>query len=172
MGREEQGVRGSERYMLIPRTLVFVFHAGRVLLLRGAASKRIWPDRYNGLGGHVEPGEDILAAAQRELEEEAGLTGIPLELVGLVTVDVDQTRGVLVCVLRGEVHDDPHLRPSGEGTLKWVYPQRIASLPVVPDLPALLGRVLDQQPGAAPFIARSWYDEGDNLQMAFSERIR
>jgi 8-oxo-dGTP diphosphatase len=169
MGCEEQGVRGSKRYALIPRTLVFVFRAGRVLLLRGAPSKRIWPGRYNGLGGHVEPGEDILASAQREVAEEAGLTGIAPKLVGLVTVDVDASRGVLVCVLDGEVHNDLPLRPSGEGSLEWVDPQRVKSLPVVPDLPALLDRVLNHQPGKPPFLARSWYDEDGRLQIAFAE---
>ena len=37
-----------------------------VLLLRGAADKRLWANRYNGLGGHVEAGEDVLSAAKRE----------------------------------------------------------------------------------------------------------
>jgi len=60
MGREEQGVLGHERYVLIPRTLVFLFCGDQVLLLRGAPTKRIWPDRYNGLGGHLERGESLL----------------------------------------------------------------------------------------------------------------
>jgi 8-oxo-dGTP diphosphatase len=172
MGRDEQGVRGSERYALVPRTLVFVFHAGRVLLLRGAPSKRIWPGRYNAIGGHVEPGEDILVAARRELQEEAGLSGVELALLGLVTVDVQATRGVLVLVLRGELRSHPHLRPSEEGTLEWVDPQELRALPVVPDLPALLARVLEHPPGKPPFVARSWYDKDDNLQLAFSEDDR
>ncbi len=170
MGREEQGVRGSERFALIPRTLVFVFHDGRVLLLRGAPSKRIWPDRYNGIGGHVEPGEDLLAAGRRELEEETGLAGIPLELVGLVTVEVEATRGVLVVVLRGEVRHPTPLRPSGEGMLEWVDPRHLPSLPMVPDVPALLERVMAHAPGAMPFIARSWYDDHDTLRVTFSEQ--
>jgi len=29
-----------------------------VLLLRGAPKKKIWPDQYNGVGGHVKPDED------------------------------------------------------------------------------------------------------------------
>ena len=65
MPRADQGVAASRgRYQVVPRTLCFVTHEDAVLLLKGAPTKRIWPGRYNGLGGHVEPDEDVLAAAQ------------------------------------------------------------------------------------------------------------
>jgi len=51
----EQGLDLS-RYMLIPRVLVFVKRGTSVLLIKGAATKRIWANKYNGVGGHVEPG--------------------------------------------------------------------------------------------------------------------
>jgi len=58
----------------VPRTLIFLERNGHVLLIRGGPDK--WfAGRYNGLGGHVEPGEDVYTAALREVQEEAGARG-------------------------------------------------------------------------------------------------
>ena len=53
MGQADQKmIKG--RYQVVPRTLCFIIHDDDVLLLRGAPTKRIWPNKYNGVGGHVE----------------------------------------------------------------------------------------------------------------------
>jgi 8-oxo-dGTP diphosphatase len=167
MGREEQGVRATSRYALVPRTLVFLFRGEQVLLVRGASSKRIWPDRYNGIGGHVERGEDPHSAALRELAEETGLEEVALDLAGLITVDVTPERGVLVCVFRGSVRGDPPLVASAEGSLEWVQANSVPRLAHVPDLSALMTQLLAQRAGAPPFLARSWYDAEDTFHIQF-----
>ena len=72
MPRSDQGITG-DRYTLIPRVLIFLTRGDSVLLIEGAATKRLWAGKYNGIGGHVEQGESALEAAKRELLEETGL---------------------------------------------------------------------------------------------------
>jgi len=156
------------RYTLIPRTLIFLTRGPRVLLIRGAAHKRLWAGRYNGLGGHVERGEDPLSAARRELQEEAGLQAADLRLVGVAAIDAGPETGVGLYILRGECLSGEPL-PSDEGQVEWIDPGELAHLPVVEDLPILLPRVLNQQPGDAPFSARFIYAEDGKLEIAFGE---
>lgn len=59
---------------VIPRAAVSaaIFRGGEVLLVRRARNPA--KDLWSLPGGHIEPGETALAAIQRELMEEAGLT--------------------------------------------------------------------------------------------------
>lgn len=59
---------------------VLVFDgAGRLLLQKRSAAKDIQPGRWDtSVGGHLDPGEDYLEAARREMEEELGIRDVPL----------------------------------------------------------------------------------------------
>ncbi len=156
MKATEQGVGpgAPRRYQAVPRTLIFLLHRDpqgqvQILLLKGAPDKRLWAGRYNGLGGHVEPDEDILAAAERELAEEAGIQGVALALRGVLHITVapqDPTApGILVFVFLGWTQDR-RVAPSREGELAWFPVDQLAELPLVDDLHHLLPRLL-QGPG-------------------------
>lgn len=52
-------------------TLCFLVKEGEVLL--AMKKRRFGAGRWNGVGGKLEPGEDVLTAALREMEEEIGV---------------------------------------------------------------------------------------------------
>jgi 8-oxo-dGTP diphosphatase len=166
MPASDQGVT-RDRYMLIPRTLIFLTRGEQVLLLQGAPHKRLWAGKYNGVGGHVEPGEDVLSAARRELAEETGLQASELWLCGVITVDSGQNPGIGIFVLRGECPvGEPH--PSSEGTLTWVSQAEALALPLVEDLHSLLPRILAIRKGDPPFAAHTAYDAGGKMLIEFA----
>ena len=167
MPKSEQGVRG-DRYRVIPRTLIFLCREDSVLLIKGAPTKRLWANRYNGIGGHIESGEDVLSAARRELKEETGLEGIPLRLVGTVMIDAGESTGIALYVFKGQ-YEAGTLIASEEGELEWAPVDRLETFPLVEDLPVILPHVLKAQPGDAPFSARSYYDEQDQMHVVIAD---
>ena len=152
MNATEQATRAPGRHLVVPRVLIFLTRttgAGmqEVLLLKGAPGKRLWANKYNGLGGHVEATEDVYAAARREVQEEAGLDVAALMLRGVVTIDTGfdehgRRPGVLMFVFAGEAPAQT-ASPTREGTPEWVPVAALAEYPLVDDLYALLPRTLN-----------------------------
>lgn len=170
MPREDQGVAQSRhRYQVIPRTLCFVLHGADVLLLLGGPHKRLWAGRYNGVGGHVEAGEDIYTAAQREVREETGLDVTALRLRGVVHADAgDPGVGILFFVFTATT-DTRDAGPCPDGTLAWFPADALPTEELVEDLPVLLPRVLAMSPADPPFFAAYSYDAANRLIIRFAE---
>ena len=167
MPQSDQGVT-QNRYAVIPRTAIFLRRGDSYLLLKGAPTKRLWANLYNGLGGHVERGEDVLSAAKRELLEETGLA-TDLWLCGTAIVDAgDAHAGISLYIFSGELLDGEP-QPSKEGTAEWIPYEALGELPVVEDLPILLSKIHHMQRGDPPFSARSYYDEKERLIVEFGE---
>ncbi len=170
MGRDDQGVEASRRrYHVVPRTLCFVRHGDAVLLLKGAPHKRLWANRYNGLGGHVERGESLYSAALREVGEEAGLSQVhDVRLVAVVHADGgDPLLGILffVFLARAETRD---VVASPEGALEWHPIDALPAAEMAPDLPVILPRILAMPPGAEPLFISYTYDDEDRLVITFA----
>lgn len=164
MGQQDQGIHtGRPRYQAIPRVLIFLRNGADVLLLKGAPTKRIWANLYNGVGGHVEQDEDVLSAARREVQEETGLDVPDLKLCAVVNIDGgDQTTGILMFVFTGW-SQRREITESHEGALHWIAADALADLPLVEDLSWLLPRVLALPETAGPLFLHYSYDEADQL---------
>jgi 8-oxo-dGTP diphosphatase len=161
MQAKEQGLHTDKRrrYTVVPRSLIFVTSRNpstgeqELLLLKGAPTKRLWANRYNGIGGHIESGEDVLEGARRELAEEAGLEQVDLELCGIINVYVGDmedgpeqrqtSQGVLVLVFRGHT-EARSVRPGEEGRLAWIPVTEVDQYPLVDDLYQLLPLILKE----------------------------
>jgi len=155
------------RYTIVPRTLSFLVCGDQVLLLRLSPDRGDWAGKLNGLGGHVEAGEDVLSSARREIHEEAGLSPDDFRLCGAVLIDTGRAPGIglYVCVGRLEVREEPHAGPEGEPI--WVDTQELSRLPLVEDLSILLPRALECYRDHTCFSARSQHDSGGSLHVVF-----
>lgn len=153
MNASEQGLQTDRknRYSVIPRTLIFITstHPEQgtldILLLKGAPTKRLWANKYNGLGGHVEGDEDVHSSAVRELHEETGLSDVDLALRAVLNIYTgsaeDKPAGVLVFVFHGHTRQR-RVRTSPEGTPEWLAVDALEEYPLVDDLYELIPRVL------------------------------
>jgi 8-oxo-dGTP diphosphatase len=175
-----QGARDPRRmrYQAVPRVLIFLRSrhpqtgAEEVLLLKGAPTKRLWANHYNGLGGHVEADEDIYAAAVREVWEEAGidLRDEPgrLALRGVINIDTGHDEqgpapGILMFVFVGDA-PTRDVVPSIEGELAWLPLTALRDHPLVDDLYEVIPRAL-----AGPFFY-GHYTPGAGGEMAYAFR--
>jgi 8-oxo-dGTP diphosphatase len=166
LGAQEQGADATEgRWLVIPRVLCFVLNGDDVLLMKRAPNRRIFPNRYNGVGGHVERDEDPLTAARREIHEETGLEVRELTLRGIHNIDAGESNGILMFVFTATSDTRAFVDHQEEGTLHWVNRDALLSLDLVEDLPLVLPRVLSVQANDLPYFAHVSYDSTDSLRM-------
>ncbi len=165
MGAHEQGANATEgRWLVIPRTLSFILNGDDVLLMKRAPHKRVFPNGYNGVGGHIERDEDPLTSAHREILEETGLSARDLRLRAVYNVDAGESTGIVLFVFTAH-SDSREVTASAEGTLHWVNRNEIHALDLVDDLPILLPRVLALNEHDPPIFYHVSYDDQDRIHM-------
>ncbi|MEH6414060.1 NUDIX domain-containing protein [Pseudomonas sp. CGJS7] len=124
----------------VPMVGAVLIRDGRLLLGLRNAHKRLAPNCWDILGGHVEAGETLEQALVRELQEEAGILatgyaqlGDPLPWAGasLTVYRVDAWQGEATML------GDEHVR------LQWFEPAQARTLPNLADgrLIELIGRL-------------------------------
>src|SRR5262245_35494024 len=147
-------------YTPILATLGYVFSPDgrRVLMIH----RNTRPDdahfgKYNGLGGKLEAGEDVVAGLRREIREEAGLECEALTLRGTISwpgfgKQGEDWFGFLFVVERWS--GQPKLE-NPEGTLEWVEVDQLLELPLWEGdryfLPLLFGANERQFHGVMPY---------------------
>lgn len=169
LGAKEQGADATDnRWLTIPRALCFVMHGEDILLMKRGPHRRIFPNRYNGVGGHIERDEDPLTAAVREIKEETGLDVDNVMLRGIHHIDAGATTGIMMFVFTAEAAQSAFDDPGIEGTLHWVSKNAVLDLDLVEDLPIILPKILAMQPADPPYFAHISYDDTDTIQINFT----
>ncbi len=169
MGAHDQGVDSSPgRWTAIPRTLCFVTNGDDLLLIKRGEQTRIFPGRYNGLGGHLERNEDPRTGAIREICEETGLSVHHVRFRGVCHIDAGEDVGILMFVFTA-ASDTRQLTDCDEGSLRWVPMTAIYDLPLVEDLPVLMPRLFGAGASDTPFFAHISYGGTDQMTLTFAE---
>ena len=114
---------------VFPHTLVYVRNEHEVLLIKKPVDRRGNPERWLGLGGKVEPGEDLGASAIREVREESGLVVPSVTLRGTFTY-IDENRAGTLYIFVATEYEGDLLEQTPEGLLRW---HRIVDLPELQD---------------------------------------
>jgi 8-oxo-dGTP diphosphatase len=88
--------------------------------------------KYNGLGGKLHAGEDVVAGMRREIREEAGLECDTMLLRGTISWPGFGKHGEdwFGFIFRIDAWNGTPLTENDEGTLEWVDVARVLDLPL------------------------------------------
>ena len=99
----------------------------RVLLARRSSTKSWYPDCWDVIGGHIEPGETHIEALLREASEELAIDLDPDETVLLSTVRADDLE-LAVFVANNWSGTLVNAAPDEHDKIAWLTPDEIAQL--------------------------------------------
>lgn len=122
----------------IELTVLCLVHRGEELLLQNRV-KQDWQG-YAMPGGHVEPGESIVEAVIREMQEETGLHILNPKLCGVKQFPIDGGRYLVFLFETEEFSGE--LTGSEEGEMTWIPRNRLHEYKTVDDLQQMLDVML------------------------------
>lgn len=158
-------------YTPIVATLGYVLSpdGSEVLMVhRNARAEDQHLGKYNGLGGKIEPDEDVLAGMRREILEEAGIGCDALSLRGTISwpgfgKQGEDWLGFIFVVTQ---YSGTPLERNPEGTLEWVPLSRLHALPMWEGDREFLPLVFDRDP--RPFHGVMPYRDGRMVSWRYS----
>jgi len=163
--------RPAMPYTPIVATLGYVLSPDRTQVLMIHRNAR--PDdqhlgKYNGLGGKMEPGEDIAACMRREIREEAGIECLSMQLRGTLNWPGFGKQGEdwLGFIFLVDRYEGTPLARNPEGTLEWVARERLMELPMWEGDRHFLPLVFDADP--RPFHGVMPYRDGRMQAWSYS----
>jgi 8-oxo-dGTP diphosphatase len=113
--------------------------------------------KYNGLGGKLDPGEDVVSCLRREVREESGLECEEIVLRGTISWPGFGKQGEdwFGFIFRIDRWSGTPLTENPEGTLEWVAVERVLDLPLWEGdrhfLPLVFERTTKQFHGVMPY---------------------
>jgi 8-oxo-dGTP diphosphatase len=128
----------ENRYQIIPRTLIFINKVEKYLLIKKNNKKSFGFNKFNGIGGHIEKGEEPFNSARREIFEETGLKIQKLELAAIIFIDTGSNPGIQVFVFKSN-YKSGEIKNSEEGELSWMtYENIMKNDEILSDVPELI----------------------------------
>jgi mutator protein MutT len=107
-----------------------IVRGGRIFVARRAASKAAFPNVFELLGGHLDPGEQPSETLVREIQEELGVTVKVGTIIDAFTYEDNEGLKVEICYLC-ELQDpatEPKLNPVDHSEGRWIEESEIDSL--------------------------------------------
>ena len=150
-------------YTPIVATLGYVLSPDRkqvLMIHRNARADDQHLGKYNGLGGKMDPDEDIATCMRREIMEEAGIRCESMQLRGTLNWPGFGKQGEdwLGFIFLVDTYSGTPLTSNPEGSLEWVQLDRLMELPMWEGDRHFLPLVFDADP--RPFHGVMPYKDG------------